>query len=247
MFPSTVSQANSETSEENTDSDGSNTTPVKKARVKCRKKNSPTTNLIQSDHLIGVLRERNSNVKNDKETTTKRQQIRIEPKANKVPFAKEVSPNYVQVQVHQEIPIDRNYTTELCSSNAPGKQKIPRPANAFMLFANEWRKKLALKNPKESNKDISVRQVTFFFFSFIIHFQFFPFFFFLWFLGNKISRRDFIFYGKVCLVFLFLNSVNFLYLTKIVNTFFPFFILIFIFSFWLLFYSASLFKQNNVC
>ncbi|KAL6423572.1 hypothetical protein ACFW04_010247 [Cataglyphis niger] len=37
------------------------------------------------------------------------------------------------------------------------KRKIPRPANAFMLFANEWRRKLAAENPRESNKDISVR------------------------------------------------------------------------------------------
>lgn len=35
----------------------------------------------------------------------------------------------------------------------------PRPANAFMLFANEWRKKIAAENPRESNKDISVRLV----------------------------------------------------------------------------------------
>ncbi|XP_067217134.1 uncharacterized protein [Linepithema humile] len=37
------------------------------------------------------------------------------------------------------------------------KRKIPRPANAFMLFANEWRRKIAAENPRESNKDISVR------------------------------------------------------------------------------------------
>ncbi|CAG5108948.1 Similar to SRY: Sex-determining region Y protein (Lutra lutra) [Cotesia congregata] len=43
------------------------------------------------------------------------------------------------------------------NSNALGKAKIPRPANAFMLFANEWRRKLANENPRESNKDISVR------------------------------------------------------------------------------------------
>jgi len=40
------------------------------------------------------------------------------------------------------------------------KRKIPRPANAFMLFANEWRRKLAAENPQESNKDISVRLVS---------------------------------------------------------------------------------------
>ncbi|XP_069686383.1 uncharacterized protein [Periplaneta americana] len=40
---------------------------------------------------------------------------------------------------------------------AAPRQKIPRPPNAFMLFANEWRKKLAVQFPRESNKDISVR------------------------------------------------------------------------------------------
>ncbi|KAK6641994.1 hypothetical protein RUM44_013717 [Polyplax serrata] len=35
--------------------------------------------------------------------------------------------------------------------------KIPRPPNAFMIFANEWRKKVAHKFNNESNKDISVR------------------------------------------------------------------------------------------
>lgn len=35
--------------------------------------------------------------------------------------------------------------------------RIPRPPNAFMIFANEWRKRLALENPTESNKQISVR------------------------------------------------------------------------------------------
>ncbi|XP_054260416.1 uncharacterized protein LOC128985068 [Macrosteles quadrilineatus] len=36
-------------------------------------------------------------------------------------------------------------------------KKIPRPPNAFMIFANDWRKRLALQNPTESNKTISVR------------------------------------------------------------------------------------------
>ncbi|XP_063239457.1 zinc finger and BTB domain-containing protein 22-like [Bacillus rossius redtenbacheri] len=35
--------------------------------------------------------------------------------------------------------------------------RIPRPPNAFMVFANEWRSKLAGKYPGETNKDISVR------------------------------------------------------------------------------------------
>lgn len=48
------------------------------------------------------------------------------------------------------------------------QRKIPRPANAFMLFANEWRKKLAVENPGESNKDISVRLEFYFFYFFYI-------------------------------------------------------------------------------
>ncbi|XP_052131244.1 transcription factor SOX-3-like [Frankliniella occidentalis] len=43
------------------------------------------------------------------------------------------------------------------SGAASRKDRIPRPPNAFMLFANEFRKKLSCENPRESNKDISVR------------------------------------------------------------------------------------------
>lgn len=50
-------------------------------------------------------------------------------------------------------------TNEFNGNKSSSKAKIPRPANAFMLFANKWRKKLAAENPKESNKDISVRLV----------------------------------------------------------------------------------------
>lgn len=35
--------------------------------------------------------------------------------------------------------------------------KVPRPPNAFMLFANENRKKMAQKYPLDSNKEISKR------------------------------------------------------------------------------------------
>uniref|UniRef100_A0A1B6LYR3 Sex-determining region Y protein n=1 Tax=Graphocephala atropunctata TaxID=36148 RepID=A0A1B6LYR3_9HEMI len=36
-------------------------------------------------------------------------------------------------------------------------KKIPRPPNAFMIFANDWRKQLAQQYPSDSNKSISVR------------------------------------------------------------------------------------------
>ncbi|XP_044012886.1 protein tramtrack, alpha isoform-like isoform X2 [Aphidius gifuensis] len=36
-------------------------------------------------------------------------------------------------------------------------EKIRRPPNAFMVFANEWRRKLAFKYPGNSNTEISVR------------------------------------------------------------------------------------------
>lgn len=37
------------------------------------------------------------------------------------------------------------------------RKKIPRPANAFMIFANENRRKVAKMHPLESNKEISIR------------------------------------------------------------------------------------------
>ncbi|CAD1479552.1 unnamed protein product, partial [Heterotrigona itama] len=63
-----------------------------------------------------------------------------------------------RTQIHPD-----GFPAFLCIDDSNGlKRKIPRPANAFMLFANEWRKKLAAENPRESNKDISVRLVSHF-------------------------------------------------------------------------------------
>ncbi|CAG0881812.1 unnamed protein product [Darwinula stevensoni] len=44
-----------------------------------------------------------------------------------------------------------------CVTDSSTGQKIPRPPNAFMIFANEWRKNLASEYPSESNKEISIR------------------------------------------------------------------------------------------
>lgn len=43
------------------------------------------------------------------------------------------------------------------SSNSMTATKIPRPPNAFILFANQWRKKLAGRHPWETNAEISKR------------------------------------------------------------------------------------------
>ncbi|KAL0105191.1 hypothetical protein PUN28_016676 [Cardiocondyla obscurior] len=78
----------------------------------------------------------------------------------------------------------------LANATAGVKRKIPRPANAFMLFANEWRRKLAAENPRESNKDISVRLV-----SLLSHFFFFSFSFFF-FLLDKYAVKHVRFFRK---------------------------------------------------
>ncbi|XP_018407723.1 PREDICTED: putative transcription factor capicua [Cyphomyrmex costatus] len=65
------------------------------------------------------------------------------------------SPKRKSTSIQTLLCIDNN---KFVDATAVGvKRKIPRPANAFMLFANEWRRKLAAENPRESNKDISVR------------------------------------------------------------------------------------------
>ncbi|XP_018565168.1 high mobility group protein B1-like isoform X2 [Anoplophora glabripennis] len=43
------------------------------------------------------------------------------------------------------------------SENFLETEKNSRPANAFMIFANEWRKKLKVEHPDENNKAISVK------------------------------------------------------------------------------------------
>jgi len=60
-----------------------------------------------------------------------------------------------------EIVVNKNSLRMMSGYAAVGpmetKEKIPRPPNAFMIFANEWRRKLATQFPNESNKEISVR------------------------------------------------------------------------------------------
>jgi hypothetical protein len=52
---------------------------------------------------------------------------------------------------------------QMFSSHPPSQRKgmdvskIPRPPNAFLMFANEWRSKLAVQYTSDNNKDISVR------------------------------------------------------------------------------------------
>ncbi|XP_011063188.1 PREDICTED: mating-type protein MAT-2-like [Acromyrmex echinatior] len=66
------------------------------------------------------------------------------------------SPRRKSTSIPTLLCIDNNKLVDATSATGV-KRKIPRPANAFMLFANEWRRKLAAENPRESNKDISVR------------------------------------------------------------------------------------------
>ena len=94
--------------------------------------------------LIGVLTERKDNNKRDENN---RMTICIEPRQLKtltLGLRVENEENCVKFE-------------DQVQGGGPMRQKIPRPANAFMLFANEWRKKLAVENPRESNKEISVR------------------------------------------------------------------------------------------
>lgn len=41
--------------------------------------------------------------------------------------------------------------------NSKTSAKIPRPPNAFILFSNKWRKKVAEQHPRETNMEISKR------------------------------------------------------------------------------------------
>jgi hypothetical protein len=61
-------------------------------------------------------------------------------------------------QSHQQ-----QYDRQMFPSHPPSLKKgmvgskIPRPPNAFLIFANEWRSKLAVQYTLDNNKDISVR------------------------------------------------------------------------------------------
>ncbi|XP_076637179.1 uncharacterized protein LOC143349655 [Colletes latitarsis] len=95
-----------------------------------------------------------------------RKKIRVEPKqicSSREKCDKEEKIFVLQQLGRSQIPRD-GFPAFVCidgriADPSGVKRKIPRPANAFMLFANEWRKTLAAENPRESNKDISVRLV----------------------------------------------------------------------------------------
>ncbi|CAB0030359.1 unnamed protein product [Trichogramma brassicae] len=98
--------------------------------------------------------------KDDNKHELRRRLVHIEPK-HQHQQQQPLDLNIDNVGGIKEEKIGGNSDREQSSSPEQGKivlvnkPKIPRPANAFMLFANEWRKKLAVQNPRESNKDIS--------------------------------------------------------------------------------------------
>ncbi|XP_043269149.1 transcription factor SOX-3-like [Venturia canescens] len=109
------------------------------------------------NQLIGILTESSAS-RRAASSGTRRRAVCVEPKLHRAGI---VAGSVVQVQLQGSGDAgssvrEKSGVAEGASSSS-GKQKIPRPANAFMLFANEWRKKLAVENPRESNKDISVR------------------------------------------------------------------------------------------
>lgn len=97
---------------------------------------------------IGIIKERNTNVNKICKT------ICVDVKSLR---NRDIANNVVQVKLcdNGALPVVNSSQSKVANSTT--KLKIPRPPNAFMLFANEWRKKLATQNPRESNKDISVR------------------------------------------------------------------------------------------
>lgn len=91
-----------------------------------------------------------------KQSRGKREVDKIFPQQQRQTLANR-SPRRKSTGVPTLLCIDGNRLVDAAVTGV--KRKIPRPANAFMLFANEWRRKLAAENPRESNKDISVRLV----------------------------------------------------------------------------------------
>ncbi|XP_063976003.1 uncharacterized protein LOC135161925 isoform X2 [Diachasmimorpha longicaudata] len=84
-----------------------------------------------------------------------KKQIRVEPSRSR---KREIPSDPLQLSLdYQQDSTENASALKRGGKSSVGKAKIPRPANAFMLFANDWRKKLAADNPRESNKDISVR------------------------------------------------------------------------------------------
>ncbi|CAL8124085.1 unnamed protein product [Orchesella dallaii] len=57
----------------------------------------------------------------------------------------------------EPVSVPEPYIKTLAEIASEPKEKIPRPPNSFMIFANEWRRQLASQFPNESNKEISVR------------------------------------------------------------------------------------------
>ncbi|XP_076182244.1 uncharacterized protein LOC143154212 [Ptiloglossa arizonensis] len=134
---------------------------TEKPCVDCKKEK------IEEPMFKVALRTTDEDLESDKENGS-RKKIRVEPKqicSSREDFD-EKEKIFVLQQLGRSQIRPEGFPTFVCIDSRVAdsngvKRKIPRPANAFMLFANEWRKKLAAENPRESNKDISVRLVSF--------------------------------------------------------------------------------------
>ncbi|XP_018331223.1 high mobility group B protein 7-like isoform X2 [Agrilus planipennis] len=146
--------------EENTSSNTNN-------RKRRRTSTTSVTETNQNNSNQGHTNE--DNIKSVDKSKTNSNDDRDEIKTTETKLIKTEKPSCNQLQETTENKTPKSY--KVASADAVQEQrvklvppdclhetlKIRRPQNAFMIFANEFRKKLASENPSESNKDISVR------------------------------------------------------------------------------------------
>ncbi|KAL1505614.1 hypothetical protein ABEB36_005138 [Hypothenemus hampei] len=124
------------------------------------------------------------NISNNSKPTSSGSSERIPVNGNKKPvfdYSKKKAPNVLTKQNSSNAPLEvtnsivkpLNLISEMPSGSSNNQESnknsnksitskdittpVPKSPHAFMIFANEWRGKLTVEHPEESNKEISVR------------------------------------------------------------------------------------------
>ncbi|XP_021921738.1 uncharacterized protein LOC110830773 [Zootermopsis nevadensis] len=111
------------------------------AYINCILDEKETTLKEELDAFVNCILDDKENKEDNMHQDYQQHRIQVEPKKHH----------------QQKRNLEHGKETPKCPLAVVRNQRVRRPPNAFILYSSEWRKRMSLQYPHESNNEISVR------------------------------------------------------------------------------------------